>query len=300
VTCDCEKELEKIKTNMPSCQAVLRIRTDDSAALCQFSIKFGATMNETQHLLERAKDLGVAVVGVSFHVGSGNNDPNAYISAVRNARNVFDYGISLGHEMKLLDIGGGFPGAPPPVDPLTRLPSALSFEEIATSVRPVLAELFASSTVIGEPGRFIAQSTYGMALAVHGVRTVMKPNNVREYQYFLSDGLYGAFNCMFYDHAHPQICVLEPDPEARVHLSTLWGPTCDSLDCLLRLQPFPELDLYEWVFIPDFGAYTMAAGSAFNGFKTKDIKFICTVPLDEMLNKKTSEDGTAVIGNLST
>lgn len=46
----------------------------------------------------------------SFHVGSGCEEANAFGVAIQQAREVFDKGLQLGFDMKLLDIGGGFPG----------------------------------------------------------------------------------------------------------------------------------------------------------------------------------------------
>ncbi|CAM9948550.1 unnamed protein product, partial [Choristocarpus tenellus] len=46
----------------------------------------------------------------SFHCGSGCQDANAYPAALRVARQVFDMAKAQGLVLKLLDIGGGFPG----------------------------------------------------------------------------------------------------------------------------------------------------------------------------------------------
>lgn len=73
---------------------VLRIATDDSKAICRLSVKFGATLKTSRLLLERAKDLGLDVIGVSFHVGSGCTDPETYSQAIADARCVFDMGVS--------------------------------------------------------------------------------------------------------------------------------------------------------------------------------------------------------------
>jgi hypothetical protein len=74
---------------------VLRIATDDSKAVCQLSVKFGATMKACRGLLERAMELGLDVIGVSFHVGSGCTDPETYNQAISDARCVFDMGVSV-------------------------------------------------------------------------------------------------------------------------------------------------------------------------------------------------------------
>lgn len=279
VTFDNLEELEKLAEFMPSCKAVLRIKTNDSAAVCAFSTKFGASMTIVPELLERAVELGVSVVGVSFHVGSGNNDPDAYISSILNARRVFDQGNALGYEMKLLDIGGGFPGTEPPLNEHGK-PEYLNFEEIAAHIRPMLDEHFASATVIAEPGRFFSAATHSLAMNVHSMRKVPMPSGEMEYQYYVNDGLYHSFNCIVFDYAHPELHVLVPDAEARPHVSTIYGPTCDSLDCILKRQLFPELARGEWIFSPEMGSYTTAGGAAFNGFATRRTEYINSLTID--------------------
>lgn len=73
---------------------MLRIATDDSKAVCRLSVKFGAPLKACRGLLERAKELGLDVIGVSFHVGSGCTDPETYTQAIADARCVFDMGVS--------------------------------------------------------------------------------------------------------------------------------------------------------------------------------------------------------------
>ena len=48
--------------------------------------------------------------------------------------------------------------------------------------------------------------------------------------------------------------------------STVFGPTCDGLDTVLRDYALPRLECGDWVAFPDMGAYTLAGASAFNGF----------------------------------
>lgn len=48
----------------PASRLVLRITTDDSKAVCRLSVKFGATLKTSRLLLERAKELDLAIVGV--------------------------------------------------------------------------------------------------------------------------------------------------------------------------------------------------------------------------------------------
>lgn len=90
---------------------VIRIRCDATKAQCQLGMKFGCdAVTEAPHLLKVAQSLGLDVVGVSFHVGSGCGDPPAFCRAIASARMVFNVGTSLGYNFHLLDIGGGYPG----------------------------------------------------------------------------------------------------------------------------------------------------------------------------------------------
>lgn len=47
---------------------------------------------------------------LSFHLGSRGLEPQAFAQAVAAAQLAFDMGTELGFQMRLLDIGGGFPG----------------------------------------------------------------------------------------------------------------------------------------------------------------------------------------------
>ena len=86
----------------------------------------------------------------------------------------------------------------------------------------------------------------------------------------LNDGAYGSLNCIFNDHTakdgvRPH--VLHPDPSAEHTLATVWGPTCCSLDCIIRNMRLPKMRSGDWLYFPDMGAYTVGLTSGFNGFQ---------------------------------
>eukprot|EP00566_Odontella_aurita_P006974 CAMPEP_0113547708 /NCGR_PEP_ID=MMETSP0015_2-20120614/12502_1 /TAXON_ID=2838 /ORGANISM="Odontella" /LENGTH=724 /DNA_ID=CAMNT_0000448285 /DNA_START=597 /DNA_END=2771 /DNA_ORIENTATION=+ /assembly_acc=CAM_ASM_000160 len=112
MTFDNEEEVKKCASISSNIQLVLRIITDDSGSQCRLSSKYGAPKSHWRSLLSAAKLHGLEVVGVSFHVGSGCRDASRYELALRDARELFDMAESdeFGFKMKLLDIGGGFPG----------------------------------------------------------------------------------------------------------------------------------------------------------------------------------------------
>ena len=79
-------------------------------------------------------------------MGSGSQSPGAYQSALEMAAEVFLHAASLGFQLTLLDIGGGYPGS---------RGSREVFERVASAVRASLEELFSRYphlTVIAEPG----------------------------------------------------------------------------------------------------------------------------------------------------
>src|SRR5690606_13511980 len=111
VTVDNEAELYKMRNHWPQVGIVIRIAVDDSKSVCKFSSKFGAPMDQVPSLIKISKDLGLNLIGVSFHVGSGCYSVDSFTNALKNARTVFDLAEQEGYKLTLLDIGGGFPGS---------------------------------------------------------------------------------------------------------------------------------------------------------------------------------------------
>jgi len=261
-TFDNEDELIKIKNNWPDAEIVMRIITDDSHSICKFSTKFGVPLNSCSYLINRAKELDLNLIGISFHVGSGCMDPNSFIKAIESAHKVFEEAKSKGFNMRLLDIGGGFPGSE------TANPS---FKSVADAIRPVLDKLFNEDvTIIAEPGRYFACASHILCCNVYARRSIIsdETRQTGEFLYYINDGVYGSFNCIIFDHSVITPKLVNPPKSNEEHLSTLFGPTCDSMDCICKNIKMPELNVGDWLYFDDFGAYTLAAGSAFNGFKT--------------------------------
>jgi len=279
MTFDSEVELMKVARCHEHAKLVLRIATDDSKAVCRLSVKFGATIRASRGLLERARELGLDVIGVSFHVGSGCTDPETYTQAISDARCVFDMGNEVGFNMHLLDIGGGFPGSED---------TKLKFEEITAVINPALDKYFPADSgvrVIAEPGRYYVASAYTLAVNIIAKKVIMNEQsasdeedegtNDRTLMYYVNDGVYGSFNCILYDHAH---CLptlhRKPKPDERMYPCSIWGPTCDGLDRIVEQCSLPDMQVGDWLLFENMGAYTVAASSTFNGFQKPDIHYI--------------------------
>jgi len=264
ITFDNHDELIKISKHLPDAELVLRILPDDSKSLCKFGSKFGASLSACSELLQTAMNMQLNVVGISFHVGSGCMSASAFGDALHLARQVFDMAEAIGFHLTLLDVGGGFPGTNDHIP---------SFPEIAAVMTPLLDELFPPEVrVIGEPGRYFAASTMTLATCVHS-RRVYTEENEKKFLYYVDEGVYGAFNCIFFDHQHPEPVIMSP--EAGEHYACkIFGPTCDSMDLLTDKLQLPELKVGDWLFWDTMGAYTSASSSQFNGFSTTRTFFI--------------------------
>ncbi|XP_013777517.1 ornithine decarboxylase-like [Limulus polyphemus] len=271
MTFDNEMELYKVKNLHQTARMVLRIRVDDSGAVCQLGMKFGCDVTVAPSLLKLAKELGVNVIGVSFHVGSGSQDVMAFSKAIKLARDVFDMGLELGFEMTLLDIGGGFPGT---------LVSSMTFEEVYSTINEALDEHFPHDCgvdIIAEPGRYMVASAFTLCVNIIAKRTTTMPaeNGESVNMYYLNDGVYGSFNCIIFDHAEVTPDPLLPEDSKRdVCCSSLWGPTCDSMDRILQSCYLPDMNVGEWIVFQNMGAYTLAAASTFNGFEKPSVKVV--------------------------
>jgi len=263
MTFDNSHELVKIAELYPAARLVLRIITDDSQSVCRFSTKFGAPLQECPKLLRLAKDLGLNVIGVSFHVGSGCMSTQSFTAAIRSAHSVFKLGEELGFQFTLLDLGGGWPGTNT---------DRIAFSEIADAIAPVLDELFPNTDLIAEPGRYFVAESHTLAVNVFAKRTV-ETGNEKHFLYYVNDGVYQSFNCILFDHYEPKPFVLGAAENAELFRCTVFGPTCDSMDCISKDILLPELNVGNWLFFKNMGAYSVAAASPFNGFKSHPITF---------------------------
>jgi ornithine decarboxylase len=278
VTFDNADELYKTKKFCPDAELYLRIQTDDSASLCRLSMKFGAAMDATKELLELAKHLGLNVVGVAFHVGSGASDPNAFLKAVQDAHYVFDQAADLGFNMHTLDVGGGY--------------CSETFEVMAATLSAALDQYFPPHIrIIGEPGRYYVSTAFTLACLVTSRRTVVDPTlDTTSYMLYMNDGVYGNFSSIIFDHQHPIPTILKcgnrflygvtasgyDTPNATEY--SIWGPTCDGIDVISERTSFHDvLDVGDWLYFEEMGAYTKCSATRFNGFTDKhEVVYVCS------------------------
>ena len=279
MTFDNSDELYKISRFFPDAELFLRILTDDSSSLCRLSDKFGAPMDTTQDLLRLAQELDLNVVGVSFHVGSGASDPQSFAKAVQDSRTVFDEASRIGFDLKVLDVGGGFSGD--------------LFEAMAKVLGQALDDHFPPSVrIIGEPGRFYVSSAFTLACNIIARRDIIDPaTGVTKYMLYLNDGVYGNFASLIFDHQVASPLILRKEDRGKRPTDySLWGPSCDGIDRITEACTLHgELDIGDWLYFEEMGAYTKCCATKFNGFNDNhDVLYISSEPGASALLKTDS------------
>jgi len=251
VTYDNLTELKKIKQFAPHAGVVLRLRVPNTGSMVELSSKFGCDPGEAVDLIKAAFDLGLVVEGLSFHVGSQCTNFQNFVQALNIAAAVMQESLSRGHEIKILDIGGGFPAA---YDKHVKPISAL-----AQKINPEIDRLFAKDIqILAEPGRFLV-ATAATSIA----RIIGKAVRDGKPCYYIDDSVYHTFSGIIFDHCQYHLKAFR---KGRTEICAVFGQTCDALDTISLSEELPELEIDDLVYSENIGAYSSASATWFNGF----------------------------------
>ncbi|HUU91978.1 MAG TPA: type III PLP-dependent enzyme [Phycisphaerae bacterium] len=260
MTFDSEYELDKIAHRAPGVRVLVRIKVPNVGSMVELSLKFGVEPADAIPLLIKAHRLGLRPAGVSFHVGSQCTRIENYIDALEMAAIIVRDARLKQIPVEIVDIGGGFPiphadGEPDP------------FNHTAPVIARELDRLFdANVRLIAEPGRFIVGPAATLIMRVVG-----KAIRENKHWYYLDDGVYGTLSGLAFDHATYQYKTVRG---GTTQLSTLAGPTCDSLDIIARGEQLPELDIGDIVYVENIGAYSLASATQFNGIPPAQVVMV--------------------------
>jgi ornithine decarboxylase len=188
----------------------------------------------------------------------------------------------------------------------------LSFHDVAATVCEALDLHFPEEMgveIIAEPGRYMVAASHTYAVSViakrelhaeqladasaietFGVRKEhadedeidhnnpfgghSSKNQDPQVALYINDGVYGSFNCVVFDHAIVRPKVLTAKPSSSTIPTKLFGPTCDSIDVVLPSTSLPPMNIGDWLYFPDMGAYTRCAASKFNGQGTFSVHYV--------------------------
>ncbi|MEI6351251.1 MAG: type III PLP-dependent enzyme [Verrucomicrobiota bacterium] len=251
VTFDNLNELKKIKQYAPHAGVVLRLRVPNTGSMVELSSKFGCDPGEAVDLVVAAFEMGLVVEGLSFHVGSQCTNFMNFVQALNMAAAIMKESRSRGHELKILDIGGGFPAA---YDK-----HVVPFGELAKQINVEIKRLFADDIqIIAEPGRFL------VATAATSIASIIG-KAVRDGKtcYFIDDSVYHTFSGIIFDHCQYHLKSFKKGP---TETCAVFGQTCDGLDTISQAEQLPDLEIEELLYSTNIGAYSNASSTWFNGF----------------------------------
>ena len=262
LTYDNLEELRKIKRYAPAAGLVLRLRVPNTGSMVELSSKFGCDTGEAVDLILEAFRIGLKVEGLSFHVGSQCTNFDNFVQALNIAAAVMNEARSRGHEIKILDIGGGFPV---PYDH-----SVKPLNVLARKINAEIDRLFAKDIeILAEPGRFLVASA---ATAIS--RVIGKAMRDGKRCYYVDDSVYHTYSGIIFDHCQYRVKALKRGTPG---ICTVFGQTCDGMDTIAQSEELPELEIDDLVYSEDIGAYSNASSTWFNGFAPAKVVHVnCT------------------------
>ncbi|MDR3521452.1 MAG: type III PLP-dependent enzyme [Acidocella sp.] len=255
---DSIEELQKIALHAPGSKVYCRIAVNNTGAEWPLSKKFGTTLDLARDLMLKAGEFGLIPYGLSFHVGSQQTATDAYELAISEVAMLFTDLKAAGIELKMLNLGGGFP-----IRYQDDVPSTDMFGDV---IMHAMTSHFGNDLpdMLIEPGRAMVGNAGVVAAEVVLVCRRM-PQDERRWVY-LDIGRFGG--------------LAETEGEAiRYNITAgsgatgpvvLAGPSCDGVDIMYEKTPYRlplDLQAGERVLIHNAGAYvTSYASQNFNGF----------------------------------
>jgi len=253
---DSADELRRVHAVKPDARQYLRIATPNIGSDWPLSGKFGAGAADVREIIAAAARIGADLAGVTFHVGSQCRNPENWRVALEKARNVFDQMIKAGLKPRLLNIGGGYP-----VRHVKPIPS---IEVIGAVVNEGLKAFPEDVQVIAEPGRYIVSDAGYFVCRVLGTAT----RGGKRWMHW-DAGLFGGI-IESTEGLKYRVRTDRSGPDAPW---TVGGPTCDSVDVVMRDELLPsDLQEGDFIYIRNAGAYTTAYASQFNSFPLPEVR----------------------------
>jgi len=267
---DSPDELDKIAEVAPGSRVYCRILVNrhGAGASWPLSRKFGCSSAMAQELLVQAQVKGLIPFGLSFHVGSQQLDPAHWAKAISDVSVLFDSLGELGIQLKMVNIGGGFPAHyQEDVPPL---------EDFVAFIKEHLNACFGDDwpEVYTEPGRYIVAEAGVLQSEVVCVSVKDFAEEIR--WVYLDVGKFGGLAETIDESIVYQIATDYDGGD--VGPVIIAGPTCDSCDTLYERTYFQlplDLKTGDLVRIMSAGAYTtMYASQGFNGFEPPEEYFV--------------------------
>jgi len=255
---DSVEELRKVASVKPDAKLYVRIDVPNAGSDWPLSGKFGAESSDAEAIVAEAARIKIDLAGITFHVGSQCRNSDNWRIGIERAKKLFRRMRLAGLNPRLLNIGGGYP-----VRHTKPIPS---IEAIGAIVNHALRDLPQKIRVMAEPGRYLVSDAGYFVCRVIGTAT----RAGKRWMYW-DAGMFGGV----IETTEGLRYNIESDRRGALVPWSVGGPTCDSVDILMRDEMLPE-DLQEgdFIYIANAGAYTTAYASTFNGFPLPEVRVI--------------------------
>lgn len=261
---DSDAELEKIAAHAPGARVYIRLIVENSMADWPLSRKFGCAPASLPGLLDYARALGLVPYGLSFHVGSQTRKAEYWNPVLDQVSTLWHAAQADGHDLQLLNLGGGFPAF---YGESIEAPRAYA----AAVMSAVEARFGAVPQVMAEPGRGLVAEAGHIAAEVMLVSR-KSADDLHRWVY-LDIGRFSGLAETEGEAIRYQIAT--PHDGGETGPCVLAGPSCDSADILYEKRPIHlpvALKSGDKVMIRCCGAYTSSYSSVgFNGFPPLDV-----------------------------
>jgi ornithine decarboxylase len=257
---DCEAEVEKVARAAPGSRVMCRVHCDGSGADWPLSRKFGCEPDYAVDIVSFALDLGLVPHGISFHVGSQQQNVEAWDRALAATAAIFRSCAERGIVLSMVNLGGGFPARY-----IHRTPR---LESYGSAIFRALRRHFGNAipeTII-EPGRALVGNA-GVIEAEVVLIAKRSPQDAVRWVYLDIGKFHGLAETIEEAIRYP---IRSAKDGAERVPCIIAGPTCDSVDVLYQKIPYMlpiSLAIGDKVLIEAAGAYTATYSSVgFNGF----------------------------------
>ena len=251
---DSVKELTKLGALPKGTEVAVRLKLQTKGGAYNFGEKFGATETDAIEILKYVVECGFEPA-MTFHPGTQCEVASVWSDYIHACARVAK---AAGIALKTLNVGGGFAAF--------RSSAAPEIVSVFDTIHQAVDDAFPHGRprLVCEPGRAMVADAVAVALQVK----VIRENG----DVILNDGMYGALGewrdipklADRHLALHDIAGELKFGPK---HARKVYGPTCDSIDCLPFALELPDTIIEgDYLVIQSMGAYSQSLCTSFNGY----------------------------------
>ena len=264
INVESEPELERISavaTDMGvTAPVTLRVNPDvDAKTHAKISTgklenKFGIEWTRVHEVYGKGANLpGIAMRGLSMHIGSQLLDLEPFRNAYVRAGDLVAMLRADGHSVDVMDIGGGL-GIPYGEEDETDAPSPEAYAQV---VRETLGHL--DVELVLEPGRMITGNS-GILVS----RVIYVKEGATRTFLIVDAGMNDLIRPTLYGAFHNIVLEQQPDKDAELIETDVVGPICETGDTFAKGRRLPKVRSGDLLAMRTAGAYGAVQASTYN------------------------------------